>query len=461
MALVTTETTGFLLAGRYRLERRIGGTKTRIWSARDELLLRTVVVKILDDTLPPYFTAATQALAKIAHPGIVIINDVGENDSSLYLVMELLDGVDLAARLRDGPLPWREAARVCADVAGALGAAHYSGMYHGDLRPENIILTETGTKVCGFGSVAAGGAMDRYAPPEAEPSLAGDVYALGMILSETLMGKIGVNVALPADVPDDVARWCIRAVAADPAARPSAKELAHELTQAAAATDLPEPVPALADLPDPPVRPDPPGQDDTLFFASPPPGQEEETPPLRRGGRRPLLLAGALATVLAASGTGILAIVPADSVSGRVKMPSMDNAMPMTSATATAKPPVAVTPARPPTLKTNRPEAAPTSAQPRAGATDQPVTLPDRIGTAVVLDRLQRAINAGTKSGDIRGDVGLDLSNQVKTLRKTKQADLPAKVAAFQLKVATRLREHALSQREAILLDDIAAELIA
>lgn len=209
MALVTTETTGFVLAGRYRLERRIGGTKTRVWSARDELLLRTVAVKILDGPLPPHFVTATQALAKLAHPNIVIINDVGESNSSLYVVMEMLDGPDLAARLRDGPLPWREAARLCGEVAAALGAAHYSGMFHGDLRPENIIMTDDRIKVCGFGS-ASHDALDRYAPPEGAPSLAGDVYALGMILSEALMGRIGVNVALPADVPDDVARLCVR-----------------------------------------------------------------------------------------------------------------------------------------------------------------------------------------------------------------------------------------------------------
>jgi serine/threonine protein kinase len=418
MALVTAETTGFVLAGRYRLERRIGGTKTRVWSARDQLLLRTVAVKILDGAVAAQSMTATRALAKLSHPNIVIINDVEGGDSSLYVVMEMLDGTDLASRLRDGPLPWLEAVRICADVAAGLGAAHYSGMVHGDLRPQNIVMTGGRVKVCGFGSVAQD-ALDRYAPPEGTPSYAGDVYTLGVILSEALMGRIAVDVALPEDVPDDVARLCLRAMSADPGSRPTARELAKELAAVAA--------------PGPP-----PDEGRTLVFEAPPP------PPRPRLPRRPLAVGAGLAAVLAvALAAGILANGPA-------KLPTMDNVIPIATPTTSAysspsPPPVArATPSR-------RPRATP--------STDLPVTLPRRLSPAVVLNRLQRAIDAGTATGEIRDDVGVDLTNQVVALRRTRAAALSARAAAFQAKVATRLREHALTRRAAVVLVDIAAEL--
>jgi len=404
MALVTTESTGFVLAGRYRLERRIGGTKTRVWAARDQLLLRRVAVKILDGPLPPQFVAATQALAKLAHPHIVIVNDVGTTGTALYVVMEMLDGPDLAERLRNGPVPWREAARTCADVAAALDAAHDGGIFHGDLRPENIITTEDRVKVCGFGSADQDG-LDRYTPPEGAPGLAGDVFALGMILSEALMGRVGVDVALPADVPDDIARLCVRAIADDPASRPTAREFANDLT---AATLAPPSAGA-----------------GTLIFEMPPP----------RPRRRPRLLAGAAAAVLAAAAAGIMALVPAGSGPGRLKMPSMNNMLP-----------VAPPPAASPSVRRVRPRRT-------------PVTPPSGLGPAAQLTRLQRAVDAGTAAHQIRDDVGLDLTNQVVAMRRTRAADLPAKAAAFRDKVATRLRERALTRQEAVLLDSIAAGL--
>jgi serine/threonine-protein kinase len=201
--------------GRYRLDRElaVGGT-ARVWIGIDERLLRPVAVKLLHPHLLPDRTsrqrlvAEARAAAGLRHPGIAAIYDVSARGSSPAIVMELVDGEPLDARLRHaGALPADEAARLVAEVAESLYHAHQHGIVHRDVKPGNV-LVERGTgraRLIDFGiahSLAISeGAMTqtgtvpgtpRYMAPE---QLAGeaitprtDLWGLGCLLAEALSG---------------------------------------------------------------------------------------------------------------------------------------------------------------------------------------------------------------------------------------------------------------------------------
>jgi serine/threonine-protein kinase len=130
-----------------------------VWAAHDLLLDRAVAVKVLGGALAGDGRAAerlrreARAAARLEHPGIARVLDLGEHDGRPYLVMELLEGESLAARIdRAGPMPPGEAARVVAAVADALEAAHAAGVVHRDVKPGNVFLTSAGeVKVLDFG----------------------------------------------------------------------------------------------------------------------------------------------------------------------------------------------------------------------------------------------------------------------------------------------------------------------
>jgi serine/threonine-protein kinase len=268
---------GATLHGRFALRERIGaGGMSEVWRADDKVLGRPVAVKALAVPLAadPVLRAATwreaRAAAQLAHPNVTHVYDYGEAPMPggavlPYLVMELVDGESLADRLRSGPLPWPEAARIGAQVAAALAVAHGLGIVHRDIKPGNVMLTGGGAKVLDFGIAALAGGSDidsgqmvgtpAYAAPErlrgapvAPPS---DVYALGVLLYEALTGhppvpaatwqdavqahRSAVTVA-PLDVPGlprRVARLCLAGMDPDPTERPAAAELAAGLAAAA------------------------------------------------------------------------------------------------------------------------------------------------------------------------------------------------------------------------------------
>jgi protein kinase-like protein len=256
-----------VLGGRYRLLSRIGhGGMSIVWRAYDQVLDRTVAVKVLagaatGDAGRELIRAEARTAAQLSHPHICQVFDYGESrtesgDHVAYIVMELLSGSTLMERLRTGPLPAREAMRVCAQVASALAAAHGSGLVHRDVKPANIMLTPAGPKVVDFGIAAAAGAPDLPAPdgetqgtpgylaPErltgGEVTAASDVYALGLVLYRTLSGTppwpVGTPTQLLAStdgVPESVAELCRRCLAEDPRERPAAQEVAHRLADAA------------------------------------------------------------------------------------------------------------------------------------------------------------------------------------------------------------------------------------
>ena len=149
--------------GRYRIERLLGrGAMGRVLLAHDPVLDRSVAIKLLRDDLniPPEQHDAllhrmrqeARASARVSHPNIVALHDMGEDPSlGLCLVFEYAEGLTLKERLLRGPLGPEAAAKLAREVGDALSTAHLAGVLHRDIKPENIILTPTGAKVADFG----------------------------------------------------------------------------------------------------------------------------------------------------------------------------------------------------------------------------------------------------------------------------------------------------------------------
>lgn len=205
------------LGRRYRLERLLGaGGMSEVWHGYDKVLGRGVAVKLL----PPrqaadratYERVRTEArsAAQLAHPNVAGVYDFGlawdgRGRRTPYIVMELVEGATLAEHLSAGPMDWRIAARICAEVSAALAAAHARGIIHRDVKPSNIMLTPSGAKVLDFGIAAGVGQRDArpdgvllgtpaYVAPErlaGEPAApATDMYAVGVLLYHCLTGRL-------------------------------------------------------------------------------------------------------------------------------------------------------------------------------------------------------------------------------------------------------------------------------
>ncbi|GAA0525425.1 hypothetical protein GCM10011581_14530 [Saccharopolyspora subtropica] len=214
---------GRLVAGRYRVQRRIGsGAMGVVWECVDERLHRTVAVKqlLLQPGLDPGEAeeARQRAMregriaARLQHPNAISVYDVAEDEGQPVLVMEYLPSTSLAAMMSEhGPLPPREVARIGAQVASALGAAHAAGVVHRDIKPGNILLGDNGTvKITDFGISRAQGDVQvtktgmlagtpAYLSPDVamghEPTPASDVFSLGATLYAAIEGRppFGLN----------------------------------------------------------------------------------------------------------------------------------------------------------------------------------------------------------------------------------------------------------------------------
>src|ERR687896_543432 len=206
---------GRLISGRYRLIAPLGeGGMATIWRAVDEQLDREVAVKLLrpqfsaDPGFAARFKQEARAAGGLSHPNIVGVYDYGTDgpDGEQYIVMELVDGSDLSAILRDrGSLATMDAVRVAIGVASALEVAHRKGIVHRDVKPGNILITDGGdVKVTDFGIARAVseasmtvtgttlGSVHYFSPEQArgdEVTGASDVYALGIVLFEMLTGR--------------------------------------------------------------------------------------------------------------------------------------------------------------------------------------------------------------------------------------------------------------------------------
>jgi serine/threonine protein kinase/WD40 repeat protein len=150
--------------GKYRLVHRLGkGGMGVVYAAQDPILTRRVAIKILsrDAELPQgaqqRFFLEARAAARLNHPNVVTVYDIGQQGDLWYIVMELVDGTNAQDVLSQrGALPWPKATRIIADVCRGLAAAHAAGLIHRDLKPANILLGSDGSvKLTDFGVAKA------------------------------------------------------------------------------------------------------------------------------------------------------------------------------------------------------------------------------------------------------------------------------------------------------------------
>ena len=268
------------LLDRYHLEDRIaaGGMGT-VWAAQDERLGRRVAVKMLKDDLAgdskfvERFRREARAVAALGHPNIANVFDYGEDHGKHFIVMELVDGRDLARLLReDGPMDPGRAVGIAAQACEALGHAHLAGVIHRDVKPGNVMIGDDDrVKVTDFGiaraqgdsSLTATGSVlgtSHYLSPEqAEGGPIGpsaDVYSMGCVLYEMLTGAVPftgdspvgiamrhVSEEVPApsslatDVPSTIDDVVAKATAKDPRDRfADGREMAAALAHAGDST---------------------------------------------------------------------------------------------------------------------------------------------------------------------------------------------------------------------------------
>jgi serine/threonine-protein kinase len=234
------------LLHRFELVRELGrGGFGVVWEARDTALGRSVAFKAVcvgarPDAGEGDLLREAEAAARLSHPNIVTLHDVGRTEHGPYLVFELLRGETLAARLDHGPMPVPEAVRVGAEVAKGLAHAHANGVVHRDLTPGNVFLCDDGqVKVLdlgmarAFGRRALAGGTPGYMAPEqkrgAPEDERTDVFALGVILHRMLAGDLpfppGASIGRPREVLDVAGAPALgtlvaRMLATDPVERP-------------------------------------------------------------------------------------------------------------------------------------------------------------------------------------------------------------------------------------------------
>ncbi|MFD9463052.1 serine/threonine-protein kinase [Streptomyces sp. NPDC060027] len=203
-----------LIAGRYRLHTTLGrGAMGEVWRAHDEMIGRSVAVKLLlsqdaDPTAAARFRLEAQTAGLLNHPHVVGVLDFGSYENRLFLVMELVEGDSLAHVLATaGTLPAEQVARIAAQAAAGLAAAHQQGIVHRDIKPGNLMLDAEGSvKIGDFGIARflddpAGGLTATgqivgtslyLAPERALGKTAGppsDMYSLGCVLYQLLTGR--------------------------------------------------------------------------------------------------------------------------------------------------------------------------------------------------------------------------------------------------------------------------------
>jgi serine/threonine-protein kinase len=205
---------GRLLDGRYRIGPRIArGGMASVYEATDLRLDRTVAVKVMhpglgdDDEFAARFVREARSAARLSHPNVVAVYDQGDEDGTVYLAMELVDGITLRDVIRkESPMPPARALALLDPVLSALAAAHRAGLIHRDVKPENVLIAADGrVKVADFGlaravsadtqHTATGGVLIgtvSYLAPElvvdGRADARADVYAAGVVLFELLTG---------------------------------------------------------------------------------------------------------------------------------------------------------------------------------------------------------------------------------------------------------------------------------
>ncbi len=296
---------GTVLAGKYRVDARLNeGGMGSVYKGTHMLMEKIVAIKVLrpslaaDEKIVARFSREARAASRISHPNALSVTDFGEDDNGIvFLVMEFLSGRTLKQVIRDeGPLPLPRIVEITRQVGDALAAAHAQGVVHRDLKSDNIMLLDTTSvgdyaKVLDFGIAKINepdGKFDgdltapnlvigtpQYMSPEqcaqdAEIDARSDIYSLGVILYEMLVGHVpfsGESATMVmlkhlqepvpsvleerADVPPPVGRVVARAMAKVPSNRyQTVAELIEDLTIASGMI-VPVPVTASAERPAP------------------------------------------------------------------------------------------------------------------------------------------------------------------------------------------------------------------
>ena len=247
--------------GRYRLEEPIGaGGFGQVWKGFDPELKRHVAIKIPrpDRASSPAaderFLEEAQKVAQLRHPGIVPVHDVGHQDAYCYIVSDLIDGENLAERIKQEPVPWTEAVRIVTAVAESLHFAHEHDFIHRDVKPANILLDgDSHVFLADFGIAATeqqlqeesgtSGTLAYMSPEQARGNTRDldrrtDLFSLGVVLYELLTGqrpftgkrhhelREQILTAAPTPprrtkptIPPTLEQVCLRALAKDPAER--------------------------------------------------------------------------------------------------------------------------------------------------------------------------------------------------------------------------------------------------
>jgi serine/threonine protein kinase len=217
---------GMTSIGPYRVSGTLGeGGMGVVYAAHDERLDRPVAVKVIRSSADPHgrerLWREARTAARLNHPNICQVYEVGEADGFLYIVMERLDGESLTTRLKRGPMPPKEAVTTTLAILAALDALHQQNLVHRDLKPSNVFLTRHGPKLLDFGlarmtlpetalaetAVTLPGVLvgtPQYMSPEQVTGLPldirSDIFAVGSLLYEMLTGQQ----AFPAKTAVDV-----------------------------------------------------------------------------------------------------------------------------------------------------------------------------------------------------------------------------------------------------------------
>ncbi len=261
-----------LLNNRYELLERIGdGGMAEVYRAHDTQLDRFVAIKILhpqftnDESFIERFRREAKGAARLSHPNIVNIYDVGASDGKYYIVMEYIKGETLKEKInREAPLPINTTLQIVKEIAEALENAHANNLVHCDIKPHNILLNEAGhVKVADFGIARATtsstitytgsvvGSVHYFSPEQARGntiSPKSDIYSLGVVMYEMLTGQVpfngetAVSIAikhiqdapippheLRADIPPLVEAIVLKAMDKNPDNRFTSTEMIHEI----------------------------------------------------------------------------------------------------------------------------------------------------------------------------------------------------------------------------------------
>jgi serine/threonine-protein kinase len=496
--------TGILLAARYRLAERLEtGGMADVWRADDELLGRPVAVKLPNGAHVAWREA--RMAAKLSHPSIAAVHDYREAvrpDGTVapFVVLELLAGETVAARLVRDPITLDEAARIGAAVAGALAAAHAGGVVHRDIKPGNVMLTPNGVKILDFGISAPAGEEDfddtgatfgtpAYVAPERLDGMpavpATDVYGLGVLLFEMVTGSPPYPVdtweelaearsagpgTLPTPLPADFRTLVDRCLDDDPQARPSADEVRFSLT----ALWLAERSASWSAVVAPAAPPaaiwrGPAARRDTEIGGGSAALREIERGPSMPGGTAhgpfgpgaggpdprndPTPPPSGYRTGRAAASTLPMAPLPDRRLAVTVALIALVVAVAGVFMLVNWQRRTTVDAQPAPT------GAAATAAVPPAPAGTPPATSPPptvsptpKLVFADAVSRMQSAVEDGAADGEIRDDVALDLLNLIRPLALTDGRDVATQVALLRLKITQRLGEGGLQPARAEVL---------